>query len=84
LQQGPCAMQTNLDGSLRTPERNRGFSDVHLFDVSEQHDVTVNLRKAFNCLAQNGAQFLTLQGLGRHFAPTGEEPPACSRRPGRL
>ena len=54
-----------LTAAFADAERGRGLADIHFFDVSEQHDVTVNLRQTVDGLAQNGAQLLLFQRLGR-------------------
>ncbi len=61
LQQRARPVQTNLDCPLADAERGRRLADIHLFDVPEQHDVTVNLRQSLDGLAQNGAQLLLFQ-----------------------
>ena len=66
-------MQANLDRALGDAERSGGLADIHLFDVSEQHDVTVNLRQAVDGLPQHGRKLFLLQSLLRHLAPTGQD-----------
>jgi hypothetical protein len=73
LQKRPRPVKTDLDRSLGDAERGGGLTDVHLFDVPEQHDVTVNLRQTVDGLAQHGRELLLLQSLIRNLAPTGQD-----------
>ena len=73
LQQRPGPMEPDFDCPFGNAQRGRGFSHVHLFDVPEQHNVTVNRRQALDGLAQQGAEFLAFQGFRGDFAPTGED-----------
>ena len=73
LQQGPRPVQPHLDRALGDAQRRRRFADIHFFDVPEQHDVTVNLRQPLDGLAQDRAQLLLFQRLGRNLAPTGQD-----------
>ena len=66
-------MQPNLDRALADAQGRRRLADIHLFDVPEEHNVTVNLRQAVDGLAQHGAQFLPLKCLGGNLAPTGQD-----------
>src|SRR3954453_18608736 len=66
-------MQPNLDGSLADSQRARRLTSIHLFDVSEKYNVTVDLRKFTDSLAQQLTQFLALQGLIGHLPPTGKD-----------
>ncbi len=56
LQQRARPVQPNLDGSLGNAQRSGGFAGIHLFDVPQQHDVTVNLGQAVDGLAQQRTQ----------------------------
>jgi len=72
LQQGASPVESYFDGALGNGKRLRRFAHVHLFDVSQQDYVTVNLRQGFDGLAQDGAKLLPFQSLGGDFAPTCE------------
>jgi len=65
-------MQPDFHRSLADAEGGCCLADIHFFDVSEEHNVTVNLRQSLNCLAKKGSQLLLLKGFGRYLAPTCE------------
>jgi len=65
-------MKPDLHAALGNAQGSGGFFNVHLFDVPEQHNVTVNLRQALDSLSKQRTEFLSFQGLRGNFAPTGE------------
>jgi len=73
LQEGARPVQPDFHGTFGDSERFRRLTRIHLFDVSQEHNVTVNLGEGLDGLAEDDAELLAFESLGGDFAPTGED-----------